>query len=326
MKIYLISFVSAILLTIILGKISIPLLKRLKAGQPILKYVESHKNKSGTPTMGGLFFIPSAIIVYLCFGTFKKLSLVSLAIGLAFLVVGFLDDYLKIKYKENQGLKAYQKIIFQLLISLIAGVFSYINKITVFNLPFSKLSVDLGVFTVPIVALIFIAITNSVNLTDGLDGLSSSTSICYLFFLLLILFLQLDIGLYDYLLGYEIKDLIILIVSLIGSLLGFLIFNVSPACVFMGDTGSLSLGGFIGVFTLFTSNGFLMPFLGVSFVISSISVIIQVLVYKLTKKRVFLMAPFHHHLQMKGYSEAKVSFIYSLLTVIIGSLLVISYS
>ena len=161
------------------------------------------------------------------------------------------------------------------------------------------------------------AITNSVNLTDGLDGLAGSVSLVYLLFLGLLIILQGQVHL-----SY---DMLSLIICFVGGLLSFLFFNVNKAKVFMGDTGSLALGGLIGSISIFTNNTLIIPFLGIAFVVSSLSVIIQVLYYKKTKRRVFLMAPFHHHLQLKGYSEAKIGYIYSLVTVIMGTLLLICY-
>lgn len=314
------------LLTIILGWISIPLLKKIKAGQPILEYVQEHKNKNGTPTMGGLFFILSAISSFAIFGGFKSShATVAVCIGLAFMVVGFLDDFLKIKTKNNQGLKAYQKIIFQTVIAFLAGGYAYYNGNTIFYVPFINISIDLGLITLPFLALIFIAITNSVNLTDGLDGLASSISIVYLIFISALIFLQGEFYGFGYKHKTENFQLIKLSLCLVGSLLGFVLFNTNKASVFMGDCGSLSLGGFIGAISIFSRNSLFIPLIGATFVFSSISVIIQVLYYKKTKKRVFLMAPFHHHLQLKGYSECKITYAYSLITGILGALSLISY-
>ena len=243
----------SLVLSFILGLIAIPILKRIKAGQPILKYVETHKEKSGTPTMGGLFFITSASVIYLIFaGVNNRLAIVSLTIGIAYMLVGFLDDFIKIKLSRNEGLKPYQKIIFQTLIAVFAGVFAYVNGITDFFVPFSKTSVNIGWFTIPLVALIFLAITNSVNLTDGLDGLAGGVSVVYLIFISVIIFLQIQT--FSLLFPSEYESLILLSFCLIGGISGFLIFNVSKAKIFMGDTGSLSLGGFIGAISIFSSN------------------------------------------------------------------------
>ena len=326
MKILLLAALVAFILSVVAGKITIPLLKRLKVGQPILSYVTEHKEKNGTPTMGGLFFITSAVIVFFIFGkSVGRLSIVAVSIGVSFMLVGFLDDFIKIKMKRNEGLKAYQKIIFQTAIAAVAGFFAYKNGLTIFHVPFFNLTVSLGFWTIPLVALIFIAITNSVNLTDGLDGLAGSVSAVYLLFLAALITVQSMYFGASLNCGSENNSLLLLCFTLFGAICGFLIYNTSKAKVFMGDCGSLSLGGFIGAISIFSSNSFFIVVLGIVFVWSSVSVIAQVLYYKKTKKRVFLMAPFHHHLQMKGYSESKIAFIYSAITSIMGALSVISY-
>ena len=301
-------------------------MRKKKAGQPILKYVETHKDKSGTPTMGGLFFILSAIITFLIFKNSQtRLSIVALFIGLSYMIVGFLDDAIKIKSKDNLGLKAYQKIFFQLAIAIASGVFVYTNGLTAFYIPFTMRKVEIGIFSVPVVVFIFLAITNSVNLTDGLDGLASNTSVVYLLFLSLLIYLQSIMAGDNKTVNIEYENLIFLSISLVGALSGFLVFNTNKASIFMGDTGSLSLGGFIGSISIFSSNSFYIPILGIMFVVSCISVIVQVVYFKKTKKRVFLMAPLHHHFQMKGYSEQKISYIYSVITAILGLFCIIIY-
>ncbi len=310
-------------MTLLAGKLVIPLLRRLKAGQPVLEYVETHKQKNGTPTMGGLFFIVSATLCFFAFGGGKyQNAVVAVTFGLAFMVVGFIDDYLKIHNHKNEGLKAYQKILFQTAISVVAGLYVYRSGLTQTYIPFTEKKVDLGVFAVILAGVIFIAITNSVNLTDGLDGLAGGTSTFYLLFMAVLIYLQSSLR------GDKFGQnggLILLSVSLIGAICGFLVFNVSKASVFMGDSGSLSLGGFIGAISIFSSNSLFIPLLGITFVASSVSVIIQVIYFKKTKKRVFLMSPIHHHFQMKGYSESKIAFCYSLITIIMGALSIISY-
>ncbi len=316
---------SSLLLSIVLGFLIIPLLKKIKAGQTVLKYVDNHKQKSGTPTMGGLFFILSAVIVYFVACSFKsRVFTVAVVIGLSFMAVGFIDDFIKVYFRRNEGLKAYQKIIFQFSIAIIAGVFTYINGLTSFNLPFSKKSIDLGFLSIPVVAFIFIAITNCVNLTDGLDGLAGG--VCAVYLLVLVFLIQaqyLSIG--AFLKNEDYDAVRILSASLIGGILGFLFFNVNRARVFMGDTGSLSLGGFIGAISIFSSNGLFIPILGIMFVLSGISVIVQVLYFKKTKKRVFLMAPIHHHFQLKGFTETQISYTYSLITGIVGVVVILFY-
>ena len=316
----------SLIVTIISGLIVIPILKRLRAGQTILHYVKEHENKNGTPTMGGLFFIVPVCIVFLFFGGYKgRIATVSLGIGLAYLIVGFLDDFIKIKYRKNEGLKAYQKIIFQLGVAIIASIFAYSSGLTSVYLPFVNYELELGVFVIPLVIIIFLAITNSVNLTDGLDGLAGQVSCTYLVFLIALVYLQCEKFSILHVKMLEINKLMLLASCLVGGVLGFLCFNVSKAKVFMGDTGSLSLGGFIGSISIFSLNSLFIPLIGIMFVTSSISVIVQVLYYKKTKKRVFLMAPYHHHLQLKGYSETQISFYYFIITAVFGVISIISY-
>ena len=317
MKLLIIAGLSSLIFTFILIKIILPILKKKKASQTILHYLEAHKEKNGTPTMGGLFFILPAVIVYFILFPLR-ISIVSVAIGLSFMIVGIIDDFIKIKFKQNEGLKAYQKILFQLSIAILAGCFCFFNQITVYHIPFTKNNVDLGVFTIPFVAIIFIAITNCVNLTDGLDGLAGSVSAVYLLILTILIGLQVKTLEHMYLLVEEYYSLQVLSCCLIGGILGFLIYNVSKAKIFMGDTGSLSLGGFIGSISIFSSNSLFIPLIGIMFVITGISVIVQVIYYKKTKKRIFLMAPLHHHFQLKGKSESKISYAYALITLIVG--------
>ena len=312
--------------TVVLGLISIPLLRKLKAGQTVLKYVQEHKDKNGTPTMGGLFFIIPSVIIALLFGCASRIATVSITIGIAFMCVGFIDDFIKIHFKRNEGLKAYQKIVFQLSIAVFAGIFSFANGITVFHIPFFNVSVDLGLWTVPLIIFVFVAITNSVNLTDGLDGLAGSVSATYLLCTILLISVQTYALSHLYLKPQEYVKLNVLSSALIGGILGFLIFNVSKARVFMGDTGSLSLGGFIGAISIFSSNSFFIPVIGIMFVLSGISVIIQVLYFKKYKKRVFLMSPLHHHFQLKGYTETQISFAYTIITLVCGLLSVLAYT
>ncbi len=289
--------------------IILPILKRLKAGQYILGYVKEHKNKSGTPTMGGLAFIVAIIVVGFCFFGFKDIRVnLTLSVTAGFTVVGFLDDFLKIYRKDNGGLKPYQKIIFQVAIATVAAVFCYLNDLCYVYLPFAGgKSVFLGWGIIPLVILIFTATVNCVNLTDGLDGLAGGTSTAYLFIMGLILSVQSD------------KSSLLCFIS-VGALAAFLLFNANRASVFMGDTGSLALGGFISCVSVFSGNSLYIPLLGIMFVVSGISVIVQVIYYKRTRRRVFLMAPLHHHFQMKGYTECKITYAYVLITALVGIL------
>lgn len=320
MRFYL-GFLIAFFVSLILSPIVIKFCKKLKFGQNILHYVESHANKQGTPTMGGLIFIFSIFFVGLCFSTDNIMfGLICVLIFFGYALIGFLDDYIKIKFKRNLGLRPYQKIIGQALIALIAGIYVYINPNigSEIVIPFTDITIDLGVFIIPFVFLVFVATTNSVNLTDGLDGLAGGVSFVVFLafgFLTLISINKLTPGLE----GAMISQMTILsnlsfIVS--GALLGFLVFNCFPATIFMGDTGSLSLGGILSVVACFSKLGLYVLIIGIMYVLSTLSVIIQVLYYKKTKKRVFLMAPLHHHFEKKGVYENKIVSIYIIITII----------
>lgn len=307
MKIIFISMVVAFAASAAFVYILLPLLKRLKAGQYILGYVKEHKDKGGTPTMGGLAFITVIIICTFAFcGVSNGVINLTVAITAGFMFVGFLDDFLKIYRKDNGGLKPYQKIIFQVAIALVAALYCYFNGITVLNVPFGGgLSFDIKWGIIPLVILAFIATVNCVNLTDGLDGLAGGTSCAYLVVFGIILYLT---GSY----------LSLPCFIAVGAVAGFLLFNTNKAAVFMGDTGSLALGGFISCVSVFSGNTLLIPIIGIAFVISGISVIVQVIYYKKTGKRVFLMSPIHHHFQMKGHTECKISYAYGALTAFVG--------
>ena len=314
MKTYLIASLTAFFLSAAFTKLLLPVLRKLKAGQNILCYVKEHAKKAGTPTMGGLSFIAAAFVAACLFvgepdGTF----IVTLCLALAYAAVGFLDDYLKIRRKDNLGLKPYQKIIFQGAAAILAGIYCYRSGTVVCRLPFCGNS---G-FIVPFAAFVFVALVNAVNLTDGLDGLAGGSSAAYFFsFGVLIALQNAATGKA----GAE-NSLALICFVLAASLCGFLLFNVFPASVFMGDTGSLALGGFAACVAVFSGNAFYAPVIGIMFVFSVITVVAQVIYYKATKgKRIFLMAPVHHHFQKKGYSECKISFAYAVITATAGLL------
>lgn len=295
-------------LSLALCAAEIPLLRRLGAGQNILGYVKEHKSKGGTPTMGGLAFIFAASAVALAArGVADKPFLVAVAVGFGYLAVGFLDDFMKKRRKDNLGLRPYQKIIFQLAVAVIASLYCCLNGLTVLRIPFTSLSFDVGWWMMPVGVFVFVATVNSVNLTDGLDGLAGSVSAVFFATVGTLVALQGGNG-----------SLSVLSFCLTGALCAYLVFNTNRASVFMGDTGSLSLGGFAACVALFTGNALAIPIAGIMFVLSSISVILQVIYYKKTGKRIFLMAPIHHHFQEKGYSEGKISYVYSVVTAVAG--------
>ncbi|MFA6667221.1 MAG: phospho-N-acetylmuramoyl-pentapeptide-transferase, partial [Bacilli bacterium] len=257
----------------------------------------------------------------------SSLAVVSCASMLGFGLLGFLDDYIKIKYKQNLGLNVWQKIVGQVGLSFIISFFAYSNQFigSVIDIPFVNNSIDLGGFAIPFYMFIYLCITNSVNLTDGLDGLASGVSLIYLLFLGIIInftYVNLVNDGASLIMQNEYLNLMFVAFAGVGALLAYLVINCFPAKIFMGDVGSLGLGGLIGTLTIFSNQIFIMPILGICFVWSALSVIIQVIHFKKTKKRVFLMAPFHHHLEMKGVHENRIVFIYITITASIGSLIV----
>jgi len=321
---YLLAAILSFSIAVIISPMVIKWTKKLKFGQNILSYVENHKQKQGTPTMGGIIFIFSSIIASLCFvDKFSSMALVGIAVFFAFGVLGFLDDFIKIKYKRNLGLRAYQKVIGQLSISIIIGLYVYFSGFVGSNIiiPFSDISLKLGAFIIPFVVFIFIATTNSVNLTDGLDGLAGGTTLIYLIGIGVIM--ALGFGNLDSYALVQQQNMLVLICAVVGGVGGFLIFNSHPASIFMGDTGSLALGSIVALSGCFTGLELYIPILGLMFVLSTVSVIIQVLHFKRTKKRVFLMAPLHHHFEKKGMYETKIVTIYIIITALLSVISVV---
>lgn len=317
-------FLCSFAVGVIIASPVIYLIKKLKARQTILTYVSQHKDKEGIPTMGGIIFLVPAVIFYFVFAKGQnRLSFVALAVTLAYGLIGGLDDAIKVIFKRNLGLKAYQKIISQLVIAVLATVFAYKNGYvgSQIYIPVIKQYVETGWFYIPFTIIAYIAATNCVNLTDGLDGLAGSTVVLYLsvvFVIIAGIYLEsVDAGktLYE----QETYNLLVFITALAGGIAAFLVFNSHKAKIFMGDTGSLALGGAVASVAVFIKNPLIIATIGIMFVMSGISVIIQVISFKLRKKRVFLMAPLHHHLEMKGLNESKIVSLYSVITVVAGA-------
>ena len=317
-------FIASILLALIVAPLVIKIMAKLKAKQTVLGYVKQHEAKNGTPTMGGFIFLLSAIIFPLI--EFSAFSAVAVSVMVGFCILGFLDDFIKIHYARNLGLKAYQKIIGQLGLSVAVGYFVYASKFIGGELifPFGA-SLDIKWGIIIFVVIVYVATTNSVNLTDGLDGLAGYTSVAYFItFSLVLFFLWRDAeaaGDAEY--AKQLLSLTIYCVCLLGGLLGYLVFNGYPARIMMGDTGSLALGAGVATVAVFAKIPILIAVAGIMFVFSSISVIVQVLFFKLTKKRVFLMAPFHHHLEMKGMHESKIVTLYFVVSMLAGAITLI---
>ncbi|MDR3216731.1 MAG: phospho-N-acetylmuramoyl-pentapeptide-transferase [Clostridiaceae bacterium] len=315
------SGVTALVIAAVIAPLVLRIARRFKAGQTVLSYMEHHMSKSGTPTMGGWIFIISACASALIFG-FGRPAQIAAAIMLSYAIVGFLDDFIKVKFKQNMGLRAYQKIIAQLGIAVLAAVFCYRAEFvgTAIHLPFSTRLYDISFWVIPLVIFLFIAMTNAVNLTDGLDGLAGFTGAVYFAaFTVIIFLLQRDAAVSgDSVRAEALLSLAVFSASVLGGVLGFLLLNSYPAKIIMGDTGSLALGGAAATVAVFSREPLLIAFAGIMYVVSCISVIVQVSYYKLTKKRVFLMSPFHHHLEKKGWHEAKITAVYVIVTAAFG--------
>ena len=307
-----------------------PLVKRIltknKAEQTVLGYVKQHEGKSGTPTMGGWIFVLPAVVMPLIF--YSTFSLVSAMATLSYAIIGFLDDFIKVRFKRNLGLKPYQKIIGQVGAAIILGFFCYNNGFigSSIRLPFTSAVFDMGWFIVPFVTLVYIAMTNGVNLTDGLDGLAGFTSIAYFMAFSIILwgYYSDAVAANDVEYAKELFGLIITSVSFLGGLLAYVCHNSYPSSVMMGDTGSLALGAGATTVAVFARQPFLIVFAGIMFVVSCISVILQVVVFKIKKKRIFLMAPLHHHFELKGFKESKITACYFAISIIGGIVAIIA--
>ena len=306
------SFLLTLIVTFLLEKKFIPFLMRIKMGQTILEIGPRwHKSKEGTPTMGGLFFIAAITVSALAFGlpVFLKNSDSGLFKVLIMMIlygaVGFIDDFVKFVKKRNKGLTAIQKLVFQFAIA--AGFcFSMQDQLTTsLTLPFTDFRLELGIFYW-VFALLFIVLTvNAVNLTDGIDGLAGSTTfVAFVFFSVVAFFLGKG-------------EMSVLASAVCGGMIGFLLYNYYPAKIFMGDTGSLFLGGAVAGFAFWLNNPLLIILVGFVYLWEALSVVLQVFSFKTTGKRIFRMAPFHHHLEMGGWKETKIVCLSVVLTAIL---------
>ncbi len=285
-----------------------------KAQQPINKYVPNHANKQNTPTMGGAVFVITTVIAILLTGDITNLYLIAGLITLiGFALVGLKDDLGKILTGDNlQGLTSRGKLLLQAVVGVIVTIFIiYLaNFPTTIYIPFVKEPImDIGIFAIPFWILVFLATTNAVNITDGLDGLATVPSIFSLATLGIIVYMTGHAVFSKYLLLPDIQgigEVTILASSLAGALLGFLWYNCYPAELFMGDTGSLSIGGVLAYMAIIGKSEALLVLVGLIFVIETVSVILQVGSYKVRQKRIFLMAPIHHHFEMKKWAENKI--------------------
>lgn len=293
----LISFIISVVIT----KVEIPVLKR-KAGQNIREDgPQSHLSKAGTPSMGGIAIIIAASLTTIGAAVMGKIDGLGCAIILlvfvGFGLIGFFDDYLKVIKKNNLGLRAYQKFGLQTILSVILAVYlaNYTEGSTTVYIPFADIYVNFGIWYIPFVVFVVLAMTNAVNLTDGLDGLASGvTAFISLFFAVAGFTYGIVTGAY-------------FCSAMCGACLGFLVFNRNPAKVFMGDTGSLALGGGLAAAAILMKLELLLPIVGLLYVIEALSVVLQVGYFKISGgKRIFKMAPIHHHFEKCGFSEVQV--------------------
>ncbi len=310
--------VTTFLICVIFGPFFTKVLKKKKiqeyakrADCPDLdKFAES---KNGIPTMGGLFIIGSIVISVLLWADISnRYILLTLLTCVYLAVLGFMDDWVKLTRPGHAGLKPRTKFLWQIFLAsfISANIIFDPNTATQLDVPFFKnLMIDIGMFYFVLVAVMIIGTTNAVNLTDGLDGLAIGCVLIVSVTLAILSYLSGHIGFTQYLfIPYIPKaaELTVFCTAMAGASLGFLWFNGHPATVFMGDTGSLSLGGAIAVIAVLIKKELLLVILGGIFVLEAVSVILQVASFKMTKKRIFLMAPFHHHLQMSGWHESKI--------------------
>ena len=286
----------------------LPILRKLKFGQEIREEGPAwHGSKSGTPTMGGIIFILATAIscIVMLYHSFKGIMLLYLSVS--FGVIGFIDDYIKVAKKRNLGLTEIQKLILQFVASLLFVWVLYKNNLinTTLKIPFTDFAPDLGIWYIPFAVIVIIGSVNAVNLTDGIDGLASSVTLIVCLFFTAAASLIGD------------KETSLFVIAVAGSLAGFLLYNKPKALVFMGDTGSLFLGGVVAAAAVINGMTLFLAIAGLIYVIEALSVIMQVACFKLTGKRIFKMSPIHHHFEMCGWSEIKIDLVFCATTVLL---------
>ena len=298
----------AFAISALLGPVVIPFLRKLKVGQTERKELESHLKKNGTPTMGGIMILASIIITSLFYVKDYPKIIPILFMTVGFGVIGFLDDYLKVVLRRSDGLLAWQKMILQIIVTGVFAVYmvKYSGVALTMLIPFSGGKyLDLGWLAIPVLFFAVVGTVNGTNFTDGLDGLASSVTILVATF-----FSVVAIG--------TNAGIAPITCAVVGALLGFLLFNVYPASVFMGDTGSLALGGFVVSTAYMMQMPLFILIVGLIYLVEVLSVIIQVTYFKKTGgKRIFRMAPIHHHFELGGWSETRVVAVFSITTAIL---------
>lgn len=295
-------------ITAVLGPILIPFLRKLKVGQTEREELESHQVKTGTPTMGGIMILIAVSVTSVIFLRDYPRIIPILFLTVGFGIIGFLDDYLKVVLRRPDGLLAWQKMLLQIVVTSIFAYYllHYTDVSLAMLIPFSGGKyLDLGWLAVPFLYIVVIGTVNGVNFTDGLDGLASSVTV-----LVAVFFTVVAVGMNS---GIEP-----ITCAVVGALMGFLLFNVYPASVFMGDTGSLALGGFVAATAYMLQMPLFIVIVGLIYLVEVLSVILQVGYFKLTHgKRIFKMAPIHHHFELCGRSETRVVAVFSIITALL---------
>ena len=297
------------LIVIILGPIFIPMLTKFKFGQTVRSDgPQTHLQKNGTPTMGGVLIIIAILITGLTRSNVSSDMVIGLICVVGFGFVGFVDDFIIIKMKRSLGLKPWQKIVMQVALALYVSYYQYSSSpsATQLIIPFTDAVINLGPLYVPIMTFMIVGIVNAVNLTDGLDGLASGVTLIVASFFMI------------FATSISNTDVAVLAAATVGACIGFLGFNAYPAKIFMGDTGSMALGGAVTAFAILTNSMLLFVLVGGIYFAEAISVMLQVISYKLTKKRIFKMAPIHHHFEQCGWPETKVVFTFWIVTVVLA--------
>ena len=320
------ALLTALIISIVVGPWFIRQLKKLKFGQYIHEDVKAHLEKAGTPTMGGLLIAFSLCVSVLLWGDLTNVYVwLTMFVFLGFGAVGFMDDYLKIKRKNNKGISGRQKLAGQFTVALIAmGILFYLPIYsTELSVPFfKKATTDIGWLYIPFALLVMVGTSNGVNLTDGLDGLAIGPTIVAGICFAIFIYVAGNENIAQYLQAEYIpgvNEVTVFCGALIGAGLGFLWFNAYPAQIFMGDVGSLSLGGVLGFLAVLCKQELILLIVGGLFVVESLSVIMQVGYFKFTGgKRLFRMAPLHHHFELKGLPESKIIIRFWITSVLLG--------
>lgn len=324
------AFMIAFCLSMILFPKFIIWAKLKKASQPISTFIPTHKIKSNTPTMGGTIFVSCSVLAtLLCANIFNYYVLFGILVLILFSLIGVRDDYIKISSRKNKGISAKRKIILLILASFIISICLFlIAHDKSLYIPFIKNPIfNMGYFVIVFWMIIFISSSNAVNITDGLDGLATVPSICAITTLSIFIYISGNAMLSSYLLMPKIThsgELFIVSSALLGSLIAFLWYNCHPAQIFMGDSGSLALGGFIAYMGIVSNNEILLILICSIFVVETLSVILQIGSFKLRNKRIFLMAPIHHHFEVKGWNENKIIIRFWIIAILSNLLAILS--